>query len=78
MGGRRQDRAQQRRKNIPKVIFQMSSLRNFLEMRISSTRSFCRLANSVSFRPHILTPLMELSIVEVAEMRLSMASSHMA
>lgn len=59
-------------------MFQMSSFRNRFEMRISSTRSFCRLASSVSFRPDIFTPFMDASMAEVAEMRFSMASSHMA
>jgi len=56
----------------------MISFRNFLEMRSSSTRSFCKLTSSVSFNPHILTPFMDASMAEVAEMRFSMASSHIA
>ena len=59
-------------------MFQMINLRNFFEIRNSSTRSFCRLVRSVSFKPHSLTPFIEFSIAEVAEMRFSMASSHMA
>ena len=59
-------------------MFQMISFRNRFEIRSSSTRSFCILASSVSFRPHILTPFMDASMAEVAEMRFSIASSHIA
>jgi hypothetical protein len=59
-------------------MFQMISRRNRFDMRSSSTRSSCKLFNNVSPRPHILMPLMEESMAAVAEMRFSMASSHMA
>ena len=59
-------------------MFQIINRRNRLEIRNSSTLSCCIVANNVSFKPHILTPFMEASIAEVADMRFSMASSHMA
>ena len=59
-------------------MFHMRSFRNFFEMRNSSTRSFWREARRTSFNPHILTPFMDASMAEVAEMRFSMASSHIA
>jgi hypothetical protein len=64
--------------DLPKTMFQMISFRNFFEMRNSSTRSCCKLASRVSFKPHILTPFMDESIADVAEMRFSIASSHIA
>lgn len=62
----------------PKHMFQISNLRNFFEVLISSTLSFCKLSNKISLNPHILTPVMFASMMDVAEMRRSIASNHMA
>jgi hypothetical protein len=64
--------------HLPNVIFQIKSFLNFLDMSSSSMRRFCRLSNSVCFNPLILMPFIAPSIALVADMRFSIASSHMA
>jgi hypothetical protein len=59
-------------------IFQIKIFLNFFEIRSSSTLRPWRDVDMISVRPHILTPFMELSIVVVATIRRSMASSHKA
>lgn len=63
---------------LPRVMFQIRSLRNFLEIVNSLMRSFCRLDNRTCFKPHILIPFMDPSMEVVKDTRLSIASSHMA
>lgn len=63
---------------LPNPMFQTRSFLNFFEISNSAIRRPCTHAMRDSVKPSIFTPLIEESIEEVDEMRLSIASSHMA
>jgi hypothetical protein len=59
-------------------MFHIKSFLNFLDILNSSIRKPWTFFDIVSVRPLIFTPFIELSIVVVAAIRFSIASSHIA